>query len=119
MSTQSIPIELGGKTRHIRFTFNALVALEEELGIPISEIGEIMSGSVSLTNLRRLVWAGLIHEDKDLTQEQVGEFLGLVDIGDLAEKLAKAFEAAFPSGEDNEKKEPSSQGNQDNKTQKS
>ena len=115
MPTQSIPIELGGKTRHIRYTFNALVTLEEELGIPISEIGEIMSGSVSLKNLRRLVWAGLIHEDKDLTQEEVGEFLSLADIGGIAEKLGNAFEAAFPAGEDNQKKESGSQGD---KTQK-
>lgn len=116
MPTQSIPIELGGKTRHIRYTFNALVTLEDELGIPISEIGEIMSGSVSLKNLRRLIWAGLIHEDKDLTQEEVGEFLSLADITEIADKLARAFEAALPSGEDNQKNEQSSRSD---KTKKS
>jgi hypothetical protein len=115
MPTQSIPIELGGKTRHIRFTFNALVALEEELGIPISEIGNILSGSVSLTNLRRLVWAGLIHEDEELTQKQVGDMLSPDIIFMIAEKLAKAFEAAFPSEEENPKKAGSSQGNKEQK----
>lgn len=100
MPKQSIPIELGGKTRHLRFTFNSLVAIEEALGRPISEIGNIMSGSVSVKDIRALIWAGLIHEDKELTQEQVGEWLDMSAMVTISGKLAEAFEAAFPDEKD-------------------
>ena len=101
MPKQSIPIELGGKTKHLRYTFNALVALEEKLGCSLSDIGTLLTGSVSVTKLRTLIWAGLIHDDKELTEEQVGEWLDLTSISEIAEKFAEALEAAFPdSGEE-------------------
>ena len=92
----SVPVELGGKTRHLRFSFNALVALEDELGIPISEIGDVLSGSVKLRDLRSLIWAGLLHEDKTLSTEDVGEWLDFSILEVVAGKLRDAFEAAFP-----------------------
>lgn len=104
MPKQSVPIELGGKTRHLRYDFNALVALEDVLGIPISDIGNIMAGSVKLSDLRAIVWAGLLHEDKSLTPEAVGDKLELSQIVYIGDKVREAFEAAFPDIEDVKKK---------------
>ena len=96
---KSVPIELGGKTRNLRFTFNALVALEDDLGISISDIGELLSGSVRLKSLRSLIWAGLLHEDKELTPDGIGEWLDFSMLAMVAEKLRDAFEAAFAEKE--------------------
>ena len=110
MPKESVAIELGGKTYHLRYTFNALIALEDELGIPISDIGSILSDKVKLRPIRALVWAGLIHEDKGLTLEGVGEMLGLSDLAAIAEKVGEAFMLAFPDAEDTSKNEPSQAG---------
>jgi hypothetical protein len=104
MPKQSTPIELGGKTKHLRYDFNALVAMEDELGIPISEIGDMMAGSVKLKDLRSLIWAGLIHEDKSLTPSDVGEWLEFEELDYIAEKVRVAFESAFPEEADVKKK---------------
>ena len=106
MPKESISIELGGKVRHLRYTFNALVALEEELGIPISEIGEILA-KPRLKPIRALIWASLLHEDKSLTPEDVGEMLGPERLGEIAEKVGEAFTIAFPDAEDVSKNESS------------
>lgn len=100
MPKQSIPIELGGKTRNLRYDFNALVALEDKLGVPISKIGEVLTGSVSVKNLRTLIWAGLIHEDRGLTQKKVGEWIDFSMLSDVIVKFTEAFEAAFPDAGD-------------------
>ena len=100
MPKQSIPIELGGKTRHLRYTFNALVALEDKLGVPISKIGDMLTGSVSVKNLRTLIWAGLIHEDGGLTPKKVGEWLDFSMLSDIIGKFTEAFEASFPDDSD-------------------
>jgi hypothetical protein len=104
MPKQSIPIELGGKTRHLRYTFNSLCRLEEETGIPIGDIGNFKSGSLRLTTLRALIWAGLVHDDKDLTPEAVGEIFEDMDLGTIADKIGEAFEAAFPEIDEELKK---------------
>lgn len=104
MPKQSIPIELGGVTKHLRYDFNALVAMEEELGIPISDIGNMMAGSVKLKDLRSFIWAGLIHEDKSLVPSDVGEWLEFSKLNYIADKVRIAFEAAFPEETDVKKK---------------
>jgi len=103
MPKKSVPITLGGKTRHLRYDFNALVALEKELGLPISDIGNLAAGSVSLSDLRAFIWASLLHENKDLTPEEVGEWLDFSVVGEIADKVSEAFTGAFPDIEDTEK----------------
>lgn len=105
MPIQSIPIELGGKTRNLRLDFNALVLLEDELGIPIADIGKLMSGAVHLKTLRAIMWAALVHEDKTLTVKGVGAMIDPgADMARVADAIRRAFEAAFATAEKNEKK---------------
>lgn len=79
------------RPRHLRYTLNALSEIEDKLGIPLTEIGKTPLG---IKAVRVILWAGLIHEDPDLTVEAVGD---LVDFGNFEEvqlKIAEAFEAA-------------------------
>jgi hypothetical protein len=53
-------------------------------------------------NLRTILFAGLCHEDKELTPEKVGELIDdYSDIGTIAQKLGEAFTVAFGSKEKN------------------
>ena len=111
MPTKSIPIQLD-KQRHLRFDFNALCALEDELGLSIAKLGNIVAGSVGLKDLRAIVWAGLIHEDESLTVKDVGNFLEiefrLGKIAEIGDKIRQAFEIAFPAEKEGKKKEAGS-----------
>ena len=102
MPKPSIPITLGGKTRHLRYTFNALCKLEQELGIPMSEIIEMAAGSVSLTKFRAMIWAGLLDEDTNLTVEDVGGWMEESSLDEIAIKFGEAFEMVSPD-EENQK----------------
>jgi hypothetical protein len=104
MPINSVPIELGGKTRNLRFSFNALCLLEDTLGLPIAEIGEALSGSVKLGTVRALLYAGLSDEDETLTLKQVGRLIDSSRLGELAEAIRKAFEGAFAPEPGEEKK---------------
>ena len=97
MLKESVNVELGGQTRQLRYDFNALVALEDELKISIADIGMLLSGSVKLKDLRAILWAGLIHADESLTPKEVGAMIGSVeDMKVLGEAIRQAIEAAFP-----------------------
>lgn len=97
MPVKSVPVELGGKTRNLKFGYNALCALEGALGIPISDIGKKLVGSVDLRTVRGLVWAGLIHESPEMTLDEVGNMLNddLARLGEVSTKVGDAFAAAF------------------------
>jgi len=119
---KSVPIHLD-RLRHFRFDFNAFCALEDELGISIGELGEMLQAEdvkegenserfdtkkfirkVKMKNIRALVWAGLIHEDETLTIKEAGKFIDMSKITEIMEKLAEAIMAALPSKEGEEKK---------------
>ena len=44
-----------------------------------------------MKTLKALVYAGLVHEDKDLTVEAVGEMIGFEDIQVVSEAIGQAF----------------------------
>ena len=96
MLKHSIPIEIGGKKRQLRYTWFALESLENEMEIPILEIAKMMASSVKLKQLKIIIWAGLLHEDKDLTLSNVGEWLEITKLAYYGNIIRKAFELAFP-----------------------
>lgn len=106
MPIKSVPVTLAdGKLRHLRYDFNALCDLEDNLGIPISELGKKLTGkTVALKTIRAIVHAGLVHEDEDLTVREVGELIGNMLQGDklaeLAKLLTEAMEGAFGTAGD-------------------
>jgi hypothetical protein len=128
MPVKSIPIQLD-KKRNLRFDTNAVCMLEEELDISFFKIIELfgvsfddvdvatdivekgpkalspklainMASRIKLKNLRMLLWVGLLHEDKDLTLERVGELMDGIDSIVLIQKILEAYSAAIPVGEE-------------------
>jgi hypothetical protein len=79
------------KMRNLRYTMNALAEIEDQLGVPLSEMGEI---KMTIKNVRVILWSGLIHEDPELTQEEVGNMVDLENMQEVQEKIAEAFAMA-------------------------
>lgn len=97
MSGLATPIVLAdGKERSLRYDFNALIAIEERLGISLDTLQELMAGpGRKLSAIRDLLWAGLVHEDKALTVEAVGALVDTAELSALAETIGKALMASL------------------------
>lgn len=81
------------KARNLRFGTNAIVQAEELLGFRITEMQARTAG---MTELRILLWAGLKHEQKDLTLDEAGDLLDEAeDFKELGDKLKEALQLAF------------------------
>jgi hypothetical protein len=104
MRTPSIPIEFGGKTRHLIFDFNARAELQD-----LAQTFE--SDWPLLKGIRAMIWAGLLAEtlkpkggrlretSETLSLNEVGEILGAMteeEVLALREKLTEALEASAP-----------------------
>ena len=89
---KSVMIQLD-KIRNLRYGMNALVTIEELTGKSITKIDLT---DISMKDLRTILFAGLYHEDKDLTPEKVGDLLDEYgNLSEIAEKLGEAFSLAF------------------------
>jgi len=91
------------RPRQLRFSTNALVLLEELLGKATPEIAAgLQTGSWGFRELRAMLYAGLVGEDRQLTVNAVGELMDLKPLDYLVSKIGEAFDVAFPN-EDTEK----------------
>lgn len=79
------------RTRNIRLNTNALVKFEEILKKPLSEIGT----AFGLKEIRAALYVGLVHEDKDLTLETVGDLIDNVGVEYVADKVGEALQLAI------------------------
>ncbi|MCW2278739.1 hypothetical protein [Heliophilum fasciatum] len=85
-----VEIELD-KPRNLRYTLNALAEIEDKLGV---NVGEMDGANLGIKAIRVILWAGLIHEDTELTETQVGEMVDFENFAQVQEKIAAAFEVA-------------------------
>lgn len=92
-----IPIVLD-KPRTIVFDLNSFAELEESYGSVQAVLDEMAKGSIKA--LRLLLWAGLVHEQEDLTPKDVGRLIQFGDIPKLTDLLNSALEKAQPSPEE-------------------
>lgn len=81
-----VSIELD-KVRNLHYNLNALERFEELSGVSIDKIGQQMSMKL----LKILLFCGLIHEDKELTTEAIGEMIGMEDLTRVSEAIGEAF----------------------------
>ena len=94
--TKLIPIQLD-KERHLKFDLNAFAELEDIYGDINNAFEAMQKGSIKA--IRAMLWAGLVHEDKTLTIEQVGSMIDMSNINDVISAISKAISEALPQTE--------------------
>lgn len=84
-----------GVERTIRFTLNAMAELEDRYGSVEEAFRQLDNNSIKA--LRCILWAGLMHEDSNLTEQEVGNLIDMQYIQDLMESVGNAFNADMPA----------------------
>ena len=98
---KGVPILLD-RERRLRFTFAGLEYLTEKYGdltTAFNSMTDPQAGlnAKTLTAMVDFAYAGLMHEDKDLTREHVAEIIDLENINDLAQAIVMSVNAALPA----------------------
>lgn len=85
------------KKRNLKFNFNAICNFEEATGKSIASLGE--TKEFKMSDLRALLWAGLVHEDPDLTIEEAGELFDYAESFQyVSEKITEAVNLGINGG---------------------
>ncbi len=94
--SKAIKITLNdGVERELKFTLNALAELEDRYGSVEAAFAALDKNSIKA--LRCVLWAGLLHGNPDLTEQQVGSLIDLTYMQTLMSTLGTAFEASMPA----------------------
>ena len=101
MSTKSVPIKLtDGKERELRFDWKTLCRFEREFGFSVIEVGKRLGmGTINLVDATNIIWAGLLHEEKQMSLREVEELLTIDDLLIYLKVIGEAITQAIPSEE--------------------
>jgi hypothetical protein len=104
-------IKLGGKMRRLKYPISGLKMLARHFGTVVDGLSAFKGFNTSfdeagLDKLVKMTHAGLIHEDKELTLEDVENMIGPNAVIELPTKLMRALDESQPPA-----KESSGEGN--------
>lgn len=89
------PIKLD-KVRNLKYNMRAIDAIEKKFKKPVMKIEGMQDGALSMNEYATLIWAGLVHEDNNLTPDKV---MDLIDehssIRAISQEMWKAFNEVF------------------------
>ena len=86
------------KERHLRLTLNGMVKFRQETGKDLLKGFDM--DEMSADDIRALLWACLVWEDKDLTLEDVGDMIDMQNMPAVIKALASSVFNAFPAQEE-------------------
>ena len=86
------------KPRIIMFDLNALAAFEETTGRSV--LNGLSLEGLAVKDLRALFWAGLLHEDPDLTLQQVGAIVHPGNLMYIFKQINIAMGLAMPDAKE-------------------
>jgi hypothetical protein len=96
-----VAIELD-RVRRLKYDFNAVCELEDALGKPVTQLKQ---ENVGFREMRAMLWAGLLHEEPDLTIQEAGALAGEAEsIEYVTEKVVEAFALGLGGEKGNEGK---------------
>lgn len=94
-----VPIKLD-KERNMLLSLRGIMLFKKETGKDLFDprITKAISKNIAMDDMIALVWACLIHEDRDLTIEDVGFLIHVGNVTEVMEALEKVCELAMPEG---------------------
>lgn len=96
-----VPIELD-RARNFRYGMKAISHIEKKLKRPMAKVD---LEALTMEDTSIVIWAGLVHEDKNLTPNRV---MDLIDdkgnLQEVLESMGEAFKYAFGPGNGEEEK---------------
>ncbi len=87
------------RERTLKLDLNAMVNFEEATG---KSLFNFNTKNISTKDIRALLWACLLRDNKDLTLEKVGELVTFDNLKMVSEKIQEVFITAFPEAKSDE-----------------
>ena len=94
VKNQGVGIQIQGETKKLMYDLNAFIVLEEAYG-SLEEVFKVLD-SGKMSAIRKLLYAGLLHADENITEKAVGNMFDLSDLTGLVDTISTALLLAMP-----------------------
>ena len=96
-----VPIMLD-KERHLLLTFRGMMAFKKATGKDLRDdkVIKVLAKGAEIEDMEALLWACLLHEDRDLKLEDVGFMIHTKNMFDVLKALNEMFTIAVPEPEE-------------------
>lgn len=99
VKSKTTPITLSdGVTRELKFTLNALAEMEDRYGSVEDAFKALEKNSIKA--IRFVLWAGLLHTDEGLTEQQVGNLIDVQCMETIMGQVSAALNNDMPTDGD-------------------
>lgn len=78
------------KQRTLKYPIMSLIRLKNEYGIELKDLADEEKAQ-DMEVILAVIWAGLIHEDRELTVEELGYMLDITELPEISKKLTEIF----------------------------
>jgi hypothetical protein len=98
--SRGVTLNLGGKPRRLKYDLNAIAELGDRLEIQVrlDHLQEDLLGvPLPFSALRLILWAGLIHDNPDLDIKEVGGWVDMDNMKEVAQGFFQLFGARLPT----------------------
>jgi len=96
---ETVPITLD-RPRNLRYDWAAIKVIEQQTGVVVGELTKLFK-PYSITNMIIVLRAGLLHEDPDITEDDVGRLVYGKKAVEVMEKVGEALAQGFGGEEVN------------------
>lgn len=98
-------IRLGGKTRHIKYAIKGLKLVAKKYGSVIEGFNKMKTlnpdfDEEGIDDIVLLLYAGLIHEDKELSTDNIESWLTIDNMTPIFKKMITSFTGSTPQAKD-------------------
>lgn len=83
-----------GVERELKYTLNAMAEMEDRYGSVDAAFKALESNSMKA--VRFILWAGLMHSDEGLTEQQVGALIDIQCMEEISNIMNEAFSSDMP-----------------------
>lgn len=94
MAGRTVVIRLDGKDRGLRYDLNAIALIGDRLELSgrLNDLAaDLLGKPLPLSALRTILWAGLVWDQPDLTEEEVGSWVDLDNFAEVWERFFTLF----------------------------
>lgn len=83
-------VMIGETERTLAFPIMSLIKLKKDHGIELKDLSN-KDKAQDMETILAIIWAGLIHEDKELDFEELGYMVDISDLPEISKKLSEVF----------------------------
>ncbi len=103
-----VTLEIGGRDRKLAFDMASILTVEQQTGVNLMAAALT---EVSATSMRAVLYAALLHDDPDLSIEQVGKWIDFRTTGVIQQAILAAWYGSLPKAKDDDAGEDQAQAN--------